>query len=57
MGKSKKLKRICNVCGKKITVIVLKDGSYIGGNIFGTAKDWNNNITEYWECNNCYEKT
>ena len=48
-----KIIRTCAICGKKIIIEVNSDRSYSGGNYFGVLHV-NDNESEYWECDICY---
>ena len=56
--KSRKIKRKCLACGKKIIVEVFPDGKYLKGHYFGTLPALNKGTgkdkeIEYWECEKC----
>ena len=62
---SRKLDKMCVVCGKEIKVILYQDRSYRGGHYFGkmslpTESEIKEGIpsprkpAEYWECPKCY---
>ena len=62
---SRKLDKMCIVCGKEIKVILYQDRSYRGGHYFGkmslpTKQEIKKGIysprkpVEYWECPKCY---
>ena len=51
------LHRRCAVCGKSLTITVLKpSGRYTGGHYFGDGKGKSHIEEEYWECDNCVKK-
>ena len=43
------IKRQCATCGKKLSIKINKDKSYIGGHYFGKIKSKGKQIG-YWEC-------
>jgi len=49
---SKRLKKDCVVCGKKIKIILYQDRTYRGGHYFG--KIISPKKSEYWECPKCF---
>lgn len=51
---AKKLKRLCDICGRTILVALYTDRTYRGGHYFGKIPLDNGKPAEYWERPKCY---